>query len=396
MSASVMITNFVLLPELKFIKSERLGPSGNLIWCEKLKTQEYCTRCASGEYWLHEYRWVKVKDEPIRGKYIILKIRKRRLKCKNCGKIFSEPLSGVGFRKRLTQRFKRSLLWACENFKDLSKVRRNYRCSSDTVYKALYETLEVKRQERLNYAWPSTIGIDEHSFKKDPVTRQNIFATMVIDFKNKRPFEVVEGKSGGCMWDALNNIPGRENVKHVALDLCDPYKKFVKEFFPNANIVADKFHVLRLLNHHIMRRRKEITGTRADARAKRLLLMSSKKLDFRQRRALWAYLDNYPELKEVYAFKESLHSLYRCRGYDRAKRALQIMTDRMAASKLPEINTLRKTLMKWRCEILNYFRFRITNARTEAFNNIAKLLKRNSFGIKQFKHYRLRVLNVAF
>jgi len=49
----------------------------------------------------------------------------------------------------------------------------------------------------------------------------------------------------------------------------------------------------------------------------------------------------------------------------------------MAKSKLKEIKTLRKTLMKWRNEILNYFKTGITNARTEGFNNVAKVLKRN-------------------
>jgi transposase len=67
----------------------------------------------------------------------------------------------------------------------------------------------------------------------------------------------------------------------------------------------------------------------------------------------------------------------------------------MADSKLKEIKTLRKTLMKWRQEILNYFRTGITNARTEGFNNIAKLLQRNAFGFKSFENYRLKVLNVA-
>jgi len=51
--------------------------------------------------------------------------------------------------------------------------------------------------------------------------------------------------------------------------------------------------------------------------------------------------------------------------------------------------------MKWRQEILNYFRTGVTNARTEGFNNIAKLLQRNAFGFKSFKNYRLKVLNVA-
>ena len=133
--------------------------------------------------------------------------------------------------------------------------------------------------------------------------------------------ELVDGKTGWQLKEALEYIPGRENVTTVALDLSDPYKKFVKEFFPNANMVADKFHVLRLLNHHIMRRRKEITGDRASWRARSLLLMSNIHLDPWDRKTLWEYLDQYPELKQVYAFKESLHSFYRIKGYNRAKKA---------------------------------------------------------------------------
>jgi len=152
---------------------------------------------------------------------------------------------------------------------------------------------------------------------------------------------------------------------------------------------------LRLLNHHIMRRRKEITGDRASWRARSLLLISNIHLDPWDRKVLWEYLDQYPELKQVYAFKESLHAFYRIKGYNRAKKALTKLTDRMAKSELKEIKRLRKTLVKWRQEILNYFRTGITNARTEGFNNIAKLLQRTAFGFKSFENYRLKVLNAA-
>jgi transposase len=60
----------------------------------------------------------------------------------------------------------------------------------------------------------------------------------------------------------------------------------------------------------------------------------------------------------------------------------------MADSKLPEIKTLRKTLMRWREEVLNYFKNRITNARTEGFNNVAKLVQKRAYGVKSFKMYR--------
>ena len=160
-------------------------------------------------------------------------------------------------------------------------------------------------------------------------------------------------------------------------------------------MVADKFHVLRLLNPHILKRRKEIAGNRANWKVRMLLLRSGKKLEYWERKALREYLIKYPELAELYAFKESLHGFYRIKGFKRASKALTKMTDKMAKSNLKEIKTLRKTLMKWRNEILNYFKTGITNARTEGFNNVAKVLKRNGFGYSSFKNYRLRVLNAA-
>ena len=45
---------------------------------------------------------------------------------------------------------------------------------------------------------------------------------------------------------------------------------FVREHFPNAVIVADKFHVLRLIVPALNRRRKEITGDRRRLPVRRL------------------------------------------------------------------------------------------------------------------------------
>ena len=65
-------------------------------------------------------------------------------------------------------------------------------------------------------------------------------------------------------------------------------------------------------------------------------------------------LREHPVLRELYTYKEALHRFYRMRGGKRAARVLTAMTDTMAASKVPEILTLRWTLMKWRDAILAY------------------------------------------
>jgi len=64
----------------------------------------------------------------------------------------------------------------------------------------------------------------------------------------------------------------------------------------------------------------------------------------------------------------------------------------MAGSCLSEIKTLRRTLIKWQEEILNYFKTGLTNAKTEGFNNVAKVIKRKAYGYRNFKNYRLKFL----
>jgi transposase len=98
-------------------------------------------------------------------------------------------------------------------------------------------------------------------------------------------------------------------------------------------------------------------------------------------------------MKELYVFKEALHRFYRMRGFEKASRALTKLTDQMASSALKEIKTLRKTLMKWRQEILAYFKTGLTNGRTEGYNRLAKLYQYKAFGYRSFKNYRLRLLN---
>jgi transposase len=67
----------------------------------------------------------------------------------------------------------------------------------------------------------------------------------------------------------------------------------------------------------------------------------------------------------------------------------------MANSTVPEIQTFRRTLVKWRREVLAYFHTRLTNGPTEGFNNKAKLVKRRAYGYRSFSNYRLRLLNAC-
>jgi transposase len=333
---------------------------------------------------------VKITDQPIRGAGVNLTVLKRRFRCPGCRKVFTEPLQGVRKGFRTTDRFRRGVKWACDNFSDLKRVTKAFNCSSGLVYKIFYEQLERKARQH-QHPWPRIIGIDEHGFRKGKYGRE--FASLIVDYSNKKIFEVAQGKTAIGLIEQLKWIEGKENVRNVVLDLCDPFKKFAREHFPNAELVADKFHVLRLITPAINVRRKEITGDQRSNPVRKLLLRNGHTLKYFEKHALWQWLEHHPVMKEVYFYKEALHQFYRIRGFEKASNALTKLTDKMATSNLREIKTLRKTLMKWRNEILNYFKTKLTNGRTEGYNRLAKLYQYKAFGYRSFKNYRLRLLN---
>lgn len=385
----------IVLPELNILTHGQSNKFRYNYQCEKISEFEICPKCAVKSYSVHDRRWIDVKDQPVRGQGIKLQILKRRFRCPNCKKVFTEPVSGVRKGFRTTERFRRGIKWACDNFKNLKRVQKAHACSAGLIYKIFYEQLEIKHREKKNDPWGTTIGIDEHTWKKRRnKTRKTEYASLIVDHQRKRIAEIVNGKTVADLTEQLQHIPGRENVVDATIDMCDPFKKFIKDFFPNAKITADKFHVLRLANPMLIKARTEITGDQRSNPVRILLQRNRPELKYFEKSALDQWLNHYPKMKEIYWCKESLYQLYRTKGYEKASRALIKLTDRMALSKLDEIKKLRRTLMKWRQEILNYFKTKLTNARTEGYNRVAKGEQYSAFGVRNFINYRLRMLNV--
>jgi transposase len=386
------IAQDLLLPDLRFRRLTRVGFQWLRIDAVKESPLEVCPRCATPSSSTYDHRTVRIKDEPVRGQRVDVWIRKRRLSCRPCGRPFTEPVGGIRKGARCTERYRKSILHAAETYSCLSDVRRDFRCSSAFLYKTLFSELERRRRTRL-YPWPAALGIDEHFFRRERGIPR--FASMVVDYRNRRVMELCDGRTVAELEAQLDQIPGRDNVRHVVMDLCEPFRTFTKGFFPNARIIADKFHVLRLLHPAINRHRKQITGDKRTLPIRRLLLRSGHTLDWATRTALDAWLAPHPELAEIYRCKEAMHRLYRTKGSRRAAEGLTWITDQLAASKVPELRRLRRTLLSWRTEILRYFDCPLTNGRTEGFNNKAKLVKKRAYGYRNFENYRLRLLNAC-
>lgn len=385
------IARFIVLPELNLFRVEK-NHKAHIYHCEKVREFEHCPKCNEASNVTYDHRWVKIKDEPVRRSQCFLRIRKRRLYCKTCRKPFTEPVSGVLKGQRSTQRFKRALTWGCQNMRSLKAVRENYQCSSSMIYKSVFSQLEIKLREYSN-PWPRIVGVDEHFFSRRKGYSE--YFTIFTDLKGHRVREAVHGRSKSEVLEKVAHIKGRENVEWVVQDLSETYRALTRELFPNANRVADKFHVLRLLSPALRRRRIEITGDRRTFRIKRLLQKNRKDLSYYEKQDVDRWLADYPELNLIYRFKEKLHELYRNTHQERARAGLERLIAELGVSKIPELLTLRKTLLSWKTEILNYFKKRITNAMTEGFNRVASLVKNLGFGYRNDRNYRLRFLSAC-
>jgi len=358
--------------ELEFISS-RSFRNGHLWEVRKKREPQPCRRCGL----FCERRSGKItaliREYGPQDKPLWLRVHKHRYYCEACKKPFTELTPGTKLRQRSTQRFRKWIQKCSRNFNTLSQVGFENSCSQGFIYQAHYEQLEVKLRELSNKRWPTTLGIDEHFF-----TRRRGFpeyVTVFTDLNQRKLFEVASTKGKASLMEELKKIPGRESVKIVCIDLSPGYRSFVKEFFPNARIVADKFHVLKLLMNALMKERKHVECHHKKALSRNRILSSRKNLEFWTRSEMDSALKHYPELDELYRAKESLQTLYRSHGFKRAYLSYRRIIKQLSNTQHPRLQTLKKTLEKWRDEILSYFDFKVTNGFTEAMNSNAKALQ---------------------
>jgi len=387
------VTKSLFLPELKFIKQLTTSRHKECVFeLQKCSPFEVCPKCATKSSSIYDHVYVHIRDVPLRGKQVVVKIKKRRFRCPNCRTIFREPVKGIRKGFRTTERFRRNIMHASSNYETLKRVAKEYKCSQWLVYKCFFEQIELENRKHQS-PWPRTVGIDEHSFIRNKFGRKD-FATIFVDYNNTKVREAVYGRSPADLLTSenLQKIRGRENVKNVITDLSPGFRSFAKDFFPNAILTADKFHVLKLLSGALQKYKRDVIGRERRNPFKMMLQKRGNRLRLHEKNTLRAILHFYPDLKDIYTAKEALHSLYQIRGYKKARSALIRLTDWLAYSKIPELQTLRRTLKSWREEILNYFKTKLTNGRTEGYNRKAKVIQRNAYGFRNFENYRLKLI----
>ena len=217
----------------------------------------------------------------------------------------------------------------------------------------------------------------------------------MVDLKNHKVFDVVLGRSELSLRRYLQRLPGKDQVQVIVMDLSATYRSIARRYFPNATIVADRFHVIRLVNQHFL---KVWQQHDPEGRRNRGLLSLMRRHEWRlsseQRDNLGLYLDDFPVLKVMYEAKQQLNQLLLLKTLTRkrAKRSLPKLLALIEQLSASPLHSLANTLTSWLEPIVAMWRFSKSNGITEGFHTKMEMMSRPVFGFRNFENYRPRVL----
>ena len=102
------------------------------------------------------------------------------------------------------------------------------------------------------------------------------------------------------------------------------------------------------------------------------------------------------EVRMTWHAKETVRSFYDIDDPELAAAYIDEIIGDMVDPTMPtEVRSLGRTLKRWRNQIVAWHKARVSNGPTEAINNLIKRIKRIGFGLRCFRHYRVRVLLYA-
>jgi len=223
-----------------------------------------------------------------------------------------------------------------------------------------------------------------------------------MDGKTRKPIDIIECRYKSHLFDYFNkfSIEQRKKVKYVVIDLWKAYKDLAKTYFPNAKVVADRFHFTRYATEAVDTVRKQVQEklNRSERKyfkhSRKLLLSKYSKLKTeKQREELKYILINYSEdLRRVYREKEELLQLLQEKNKAKAIEKLNHWIKRNLESDIPSLRNCAKTYFNWVTEIRNALEVPYSNGPMEGYNNKIKTLKRVAFGFRNFTNFKARIL----
>lgn len=349
-----------------------------------------CPRCGATTKKIKDYYNQKIKDLEANGDRVFIHVHKRRYVCKECCKTFFEENSFLTRYKRATQRFYIKIISETQSMQTFTQIAARYHVSITHV-RNLFKVISYPRP-----TLPAIISIDEFKGNANGERFQCILTNPetheVLDILPSRDPEQLRA------YFLKFSRKERANVDAIVMDMSTIFRSVAKDLFPDAQIVVDKFHLIRLITWALDKVRRRIqkkmdSYNRKDfKRSKSLLLKPNHKLSTEDKLVVNRMLNMSPDLSHAYALKEAFYNVFKSSNSTEAKTALGKWVWYAEKIGLYEFRSCKRTITQWFKGISNIFEYNVSNGFTEGYNNKIKVLKRISYGYRSFDTFRNRIL----
>lgn len=242
-----------------------------------------------------------------------------------------------------------------------------------------------------DYSKTTAVGIDETSKKG------HNYITVVADLIEKKVIHVASGKDSstvnGFAEDFKEHNGKAENISVVTCDMSLGFQKGIRENFPNSSMIIDKFHVIKHANEAVDAvRKKEVKDHPILKGTKYLWLKNKDNLTDKQISKKESLCKKRLKTSRAYAMRLALQEIYQtAKDYEQAEQALKKLCSWMMRSRLDDMKQLAKMIRRHWTEILNYFKYRFTNALMEGLNSIIQNVKRRARGFRNDEYFKTMI-----
>jgi len=371
---------------------------GSIIFVIERKPDTYCcSECGSTHVWREGIVIRRFRAVPLGRKRVTLEARIPRLACQDCGVVrqaaigFSEP------RRTYIKSFERYVL-ELSRYMTIKDVSRHLGVSWDVVREIQKKYLH-KRFGKPKLKHVKQIAIDEISTGKG-----HHYVTIVMDLKSGAVLHVGQGKGGDALtsfWIRL--CASHAQVEAVATDMSPAYIEAVTANLPDAALVFDRFHVIKLYNDKLSDLRRDLHRQLADTMQKDvlkgvrwLLLKRPENLDPSRRepeRLREALRLNEP-LAIAYHLKEELNEIWEQEDQETAQALLLDWIEFAESTGIRVLKRFAKTLRVHAWGILAWYDHPISTGPLEGTNNKIKTMKRQAYGFRDPEFLKLKILGI--
>jgi transposase len=407
-----ILTELLDLEEVKVLSHRLHDGIGIILQTEPIKSYSICPHCGTKSSKLHQNHRHIIKDLPFGEKPVFLEINRRQFKCETCKKPFSEELDFARKKRTYTIRLAKKTIQEVLD-SDIHTIASKGIVTTEEIERMLKDaSSELPNLKPLNL---KRLGLDEIALTKG----KGNYCAVLVDLDTSKLIAILsELTSQRWRYRRQDTIKqtltewGSEllgQIEEVSIDLWKGYKTLVQELMPNAQVVADRFHVIIQINKELDTQRKRemrnieelIKKANSSEKAeyetileglkksKYVLLKNDKELSEEQINKLIQVKDVSPTLKRMHELKEKIRTIFN-KTSDWYTGVFKLgMWLSKAKKYFPKSNN---TIIRWFDEIIAYFDNGTTSGVVEGINNKLKLIKRSAYGFRNFENFRVRCL----